>query len=60
LGDLELVTTEQPESVFSERMDRMFKKSVPDEDTEIVAPKITTTARVIARWRLLPNASGKN
>jgi uncharacterized protein YggE len=59
LGDLELVTTEQPESVFSERMDRMFKKSVPEEGTEIVAPKITASARVIARWRFLPTASGK-
>jgi len=59
LGDLELITTEQPESVFSERMDRMFKKSVPDEGTEIVAPIITATARVIARWQFLPSASGK-
>jgi uncharacterized protein YggE len=59
LGDLELLTTEQPESVFSERMDRMFKKSVPEEGTEIVAPEITASARVIARWRFLPTASGK-
>ena len=59
LGELELVTTEQPESVFSERMDRMFKKSVPEEGTEIVAPKITATARVIARWRFVPSASEK-
>ncbi len=59
LGDLELVTTEQPESVFSERMDRMFKKSVAEDGTEIVAPKITVTARVIARWRFSPNAIGK-
>jgi len=59
LGNLELVTTEQPESVFAERMDRMFKKSVADEVTEIVAPKITISARVIARWRFPPTASEK-
>lgn len=59
LGELELLTTEQPESVFSERMDRMFKKSVPEEGTELVAPEITATARVIARWRFLPNSGGK-
>lgn len=59
LGELELLTTEQPESVFTERMDRMFKKSVPEEGTELVAPEITATARVIARWRFLPNSAGK-
>jgi uncharacterized protein YggE len=59
LGDLELVTTEQPESVFSARMDRMFKKSVAEGGTEIAAPKIAATARVIAKWRFLPNAIGK-
>ncbi len=59
LGDLELVTTEQPESVVGERLDRMFKKSVADEGTEIVVPKVTASARVIARWRFLPNASRK-
>ena len=59
LGELELLTTEQPESVFTERMDRMFKKSVPEEGTELVAPKITATARVVARWRFIPNSAGK-
>jgi uncharacterized protein YggE len=59
LGELELLTTERPESVFTERMDRMFKKSVPEEGTELVAPKITASANVIARWRFLPNSAGK-
>ncbi len=57
LGDLELLTTEQPDPAFSERMNRMFKKSVAGESTEIVYPRITTTARVTARWRYLPNSS---
>jgi uncharacterized protein YggE len=53
-GELELLTTEQTDPAFSERMSRMFKKSGAD-NTEIVAPRITISARVIAKWRYLPN-----
>jgi hypothetical protein len=59
LGELELLTTEQSESVLAERMDRMFKKSVAVEGTNLVAPQITVTATVLARWQFLIGASAR-
>ena len=59
LGDLELLSTEQSESALAERMDRMFKRSVPAESTDVVAPQIKVTATVLARWRFLSVAVAK-
>lgn len=59
LGDLELLTTEQSESALAEKMDRMFKRSVPAEGTGVVAPQIKVTATVLARWRFLSATSVK-
>jgi uncharacterized protein len=59
LGELELLTTEQSESVLAQRMDRMFKKSVAVEGISLVAPQITVTATVLARWQFLSGASAK-
>lgn len=58
LGELELLSTEQSESMLAERMNRMFKRSVP-ESTEVVAPQITVTAWVLARWRFLSGSASK-
>ena len=59
LGELELLTTEKSESALAERMDHMFKKAVPAESTELVAPQIKVTATVLARWRFLSEAGVK-
>jgi uncharacterized protein YggE len=59
LGELELLSTEQSESVLAQRMDRMFKKSVADDSTQVVAPHITVTATVLARWQFLSAAPTK-
>ena len=58
LGELELLSTEQSESMLAERMNRMFKKSVV-QSTEVIAPQITVTARVLARWQFLSAAAAK-
>jgi uncharacterized protein len=59
LGELELLSTEQSESALAERMDRMFKKSVADDSTHVVAPQIRVRATVLARWQFLSAAPAK-
>jgi hypothetical protein len=56
LGELELLSTQQSDLVNAQM--RMFKKAVP-ESTEVVAPQITVTARVVARWRFLSAPAAK-
>ncbi len=58
LGELESLSTEPGDQMPAESMSRMFKRSVP-ESTEVVAPQITVTARVLARWRFLSGAAVK-
>ena len=58
LGELDSLSTESGDQMIAQSMDRMFKKSVP-ENTEVVAPQITVTARVLARWRFLSGAPAK-
>lgn len=59
LGELELLSTEQSESALAERMDRMFKKSVADDSTQVIAPHITVRATVLARWQFLSAVTAK-
>lgn len=58
LGELELLSTEQAERMFAESSSRMFKKS-DAPSTELIAPQITVTARVQARWRFISGVAPK-
>lgn len=58
LGDLELLSTEQTDLMVTAKLARVFEKSAP-QSTEVVAPQITVTARVLGRWRFLSGAAAK-